>query len=152
MEILLSEEGGYVGQAKIMDVFYPVIHFLQVAKYIYKKKNQFSYFLGNIRWCPYLLALASVKSLFPFSHSLLLLIFMALFFFPLFLPGMLLAIQMSHSIVTHITLENILLQATAYIMMAPKYELSAQTSLENLRSIYSTSSQFHLVVQSLTGA
>lgn len=39
MEILLSEEGGYVGQAKIMDVFYPVIHFLQVAKYIKKKKS-----------------------------------------------------------------------------------------------------------------
>lgn len=80
----------YVGQAKIMDVFYLVIHFLHVAKYK-KKKIEFSYFLDSIRWCQYSLALASVKSLFPFSHFLLLLIFMAFFFLSFFLLSTLLA-------------------------------------------------------------
>lgn len=62
-----------------MYIFYIVTDFLHVAKYFLK--ISLSYFLDNSWRYQYLLALASVKSLFPFSHSLLLLIFMALFFF-----------------------------------------------------------------------
>lgn len=81
MSIPLPEEGRAhrltvpPWQAKTTDVFYIVTNFLHVAE----SKRNFSVVLVWEHWTTLILALASVKSLFPFSSLLLLLIFMAFF-------------------------------------------------------------------------